>query len=307
MKIVIIGAGAVGAYFGARLEQIGQDVTFLVREKRAEQLNHQGLIIKSTEGNYAIKSPNVIVNPSELNDIDLVLLSVKGQHLPETLETLKQLTSQGTKVLPLLNGVEHLSILQQELGEDAVLGGLCFIISTLNKQGDVIHSSNFHDLRFGALHPSQQDICEEFASTTHNANMNATLSEDIILEMWNKYMFITAFSGITTATDLAIGEIRQNPSTFKIVENILNDMKRLANAYKIALTDDHVKKAIDNILALADEATSSMHQDRRKGMTLEVEHLHGGALRLAERAGLVLPYVESIYGMIKPFENKPIG
>ncbi|MBM7571066.1 2-dehydropantoate 2-reductase [Aquibacillus albus] len=304
MKIVVLGAGALGAYFGARWEQSGQDVVFLVRPKRAQQLRQSGILIHSVEGDYAIEAPNVIEDASEVDTADLVLLAVKGYHLQDTISQLKTLTAKGARVLPVLNGIEHLPILQEQLGEEAVLGGLSFIIATLDNQGDVVHASSFHDLRFGPLHPSQQALCQQIESVSRNAKMNAKQADDISLEMWNKYMFITAFSGITTATDSVIGEVRKRPSTFRIAEKILEDMTKLANANNIPLNKQHVEKAMDNLRKFDEDATSSMHQDRRKGLRLEVEHLHGGAIRLAEQSGLELPYVETIYGILKRFENK---
>ncbi|MDL4839284.1 ketopantoate reductase family protein [Aquibacillus rhizosphaerae] len=303
MKIVVLGAGALGAYFGARWQQSNQDVTFLVRPKRAEQLRQNGIIIHSIEGDYAIKQPQVVTDTSEIEACDLVLLAIKGYHLSGVLDDLENLVAKGAKVLPILNGIEHFSLLQSKLGNEAVLGGLSFIISTLNQEGDVVHSSPFHDLLVGALHPSQVELCEQIEFLSHNANMNVINSPNIQTHLWKKYMFITAFSGITTATNLAIGSIRDQPATFRIAENLVKDMRKLANANDIALNDKHVSKAIENMQKLGDEATSSMHQDRRRQQGLEVEHLHGGALRLAKEKNIDLPFVETIYGIIKPFEN----
>ncbi|WP_186580898.1 ketopantoate reductase family protein [Aquibacillus kalidii] len=304
MKIVVLGAGALGAYFGSRWEQIGQDVTFLVRERRAKQLKDNGLLIHSVKGEYAIKGPKVAEDTKDIDSADLVLLSVKGYHLEGTIKPLKELVAKGAKVLPILNGVEHISILQKELGEEAVLGGLSFIISTLDDKGDVVHTSPFHDLLLGALHPSQESLCKKIESISQNANMNVVNKETITAEMWKKYMFITAFSGITTATNLPIGEIRNQPATFEIAKQLVQDMRKLANAHSINIDEQEVENAITSMQKLNEEATSSMHQDRRKGLTLEVEHLQGGALRFAKQAGVSLPYVETIYGVIKPFENK---
>lgn len=298
MNIVILGAGALGAYFGARWEEVGQQVTYLVRSGRAKHLKEKGITLNSVQGDYQVKNPSVIENPHEVDSVDLVVLAVKGQHLHGVLDNLKVLVEKGAKVLPLLNGIEHISILQEALGEEAVLGGLSFIISTLDEKGDVVHTSAFHDIVFGALHPSQQPLCEELNILTEKANMNLVLSEDISLEMWKKYMFISAFSGITTATNLPIGPIRNNPDTFQVTKNILIDMKNLANAYEIAITDAHVEEAFEKLKTLNEEATSSMHQDRRKGLPLEVDHLHGGALRLANKANIKLPTVETIHGII---------
>jgi 2-dehydropantoate 2-reductase len=121
--------------------------------------------------------------------------------------------------------------------------------------------------------------------------------------MWIKYMFITAFSGVTTASNLPIGTIRRFPETNGLLEKVLGEMKELANAYDVGITAENIAQALENMAGLPDESTSSMHQDRRKGLTLEVEHLQGGALRLADKAGLKLPVIGTLYALIKPFEN----
>ncbi|MFD1020790.1 ketopantoate reductase family protein [Thalassobacillus hwangdonensis] len=303
MKIVVIGAGALGAYFGARWEEAGHDVTFYVRERRAAQLKEHGILLHSTQGDYEIKQPRVTTDITSIEKADLVLLAVKGYHLSGTLDQLKHLTNKGAKVLPILNGMEHISILQKELGESAIMGGLSYIIATLDDKGHVVHSSPFHDLVFGALHQSQQAIAEELALACSQANMDGRQSPSILEDLWSKYMFINAFSGITTATDLPIGAVREHPETFHLARMVLEEMKDLANKHGISLTDTHVDKAFGNLENFGYESTSSMHQDRRKGLTLEVEHLHGGALRLGDAVGLAMPYTESIYGMIKPFER----
>ncbi|WP_082235079.1 ketopantoate reductase family protein [Halobacillus massiliensis] len=302
MKIVILGAGALGAYYGARWQEAGHDVINLVREGRAGQLRENGLKVHSTMGDYEVSELNIAESPDEIEEADLVFLSVKGYHLHGTIQWLKSLVQKGAKVLPVLNGVEHLPILQKELGEEAIIGGLAYIIATLDQKGHVVHTSPFHDIVFGPLHSSQQQICEELNLACNQANMNGGQSPNILEDIWNKYMFITAFSGITTATNLPIGEIKSIPETFVIARKLLEEMKELANAHGIHLTEEHVHKAFENLKGLDHEMTSSMHQDRRKGLPLEVEHLHGGALRLAEDHNLALPYIQTIYAMIKPYE-----
>ncbi|GGF24896.1 2-dehydropantoate 2-reductase [Halobacillus andaensis] len=303
MKIVVLGAGALGAYYGARWQETGHEVINLVREGRADQLRTHGLTLHSKMGNYEVPNLTIAESPEEIQEADLVFLSVKGYHLRGTIPWLKELVQKGAKVLPVLNGVEHLPILQKELGEEAVIGGLAYIIATLDENGHVQHTSTFHDLVFGPLHPSQQQICEEIGIACNQANMDGKQSANILEEIWNKYMFITAFSGITTATNLPIGDVRQYPETFIISKKILQEMKTLANAHHIQLTDEQVENAFEKLNGFDHEMTSSMHQDRRKGLPLEVEHLHGGALRLAEEHELPLPYIQTIHAMIKPFES----
>ncbi|KHE69662.1 ketopantoate reductase family protein, partial [Halobacillus sp. BBL2006] len=280
MKIVVLGAGALGAYFGSRWEESGHEVINLVRDGRAEQIQKHGLQLHSEMGDYQVSEPEIATSPEEIEDPDLVFLAVKGYHLHGTMDWLKNLAQKGAKVFPVLNGMEHISILQKELGEESVIGGLSYIIATLDEKGHVVHTSQFHDLVFGPLHPSQQQICEELALACNQANLNGTLSPNILEEMWRKYMFISSFSGITTAVNQPIGEIRSFPQTFRIAERILDEMRQLANAHQVNLTEEDVANAFERLRGLDHEMTSSMHQDRRKGLPLEVEHLHGGALRL---------------------------
>lgn len=303
MNIVIIGAGALGSYFGGRLQQAGQHVQYLVRKNRAKQLKENGISITSPHGNYQFNDLHITENVSDIEKVDLVILAVKGQHLQGTLTDLKVLVEKGAKVLPLLNGLEHVSILQDELGDEAVLGGSAFIIATLDDKGHVIHSNDNHDLIYGPLHPSQKKICDEFEQAAGSAIMKTGRTENILIRMWIKYMFITAFSGVTTASNLPIGTIRRFPETNGLLEKVLVEMKELANAYDVGITVENIAQALENMAGLPDESTSSMHQDRRKGLTLEVEHLQGGALRLADKVGLRLPVIGTLYALIKPFEN----
>ena len=303
MNIVVIGAGALGAYFGGRLQQAGQKVEYIVRKNRAEQLKENGLRIESPHGDYEFTELHYTEKAEEIDKPDLVILAVKGFHLQATLKDLKTLVNKGAKVLPLLNGLEHISILQNELGEEAVIGGSAFIIATLNEKGHVIHSNRNHDLVYGPLHPSQEQICEELDRAVHPAIIGATRTNKILLRLWIKYLFITAFSGVTTAANLPIGPIRKYPETNRLLERALIEMKELANAHGIGLNEKNVTQALEDMAALPRESTSSMHQDRRKGQQLEVEHLQGGALRLAEQVNIKMPVIETLYGLIKPFER----
>ncbi|ASK61407.1 2-dehydropantoate 2-reductase [Virgibacillus phasianinus] len=303
MDIVIIGAGALGAYFGSRFHEGGANVTFLVREGRAKQLKTKGIKVASPKGDYRIDNPKYVTDVTEISHADLVLVCVKGYHVQGTINDLKSLTENGAYVLPILNGIEHVSMLQDQLGKDSVLGGLSFIIATLNEDGHVIHSSDFDNLIFGPLEPTQTTICKELDELLKKTNISGNNTDAILTELWKKYMFINAFSGITTATNLSIGPIRKEAETIRIVDMLLHEMQTLAKAYKVKITEEDVEEAKNKLRGLPDEATSSMHQDLRKGMTLEVDHLHGGAIRLAKAVGVEMPYTETIYGVIKPFEN----
>ncbi|RYG73035.1 2-dehydropantoate 2-reductase [Lentibacillus lipolyticus] len=301
MRIVVLGAGALGAYFGARWIETGVDVTFLVREKRASQIRQNGIRLNSTKGDYVVENPQVVTSTDEIGAVDLVLVGVKGYHLDGTLEELRALANKGAYVLPVLNGMEHIGLLQKELGKKTVIGGLAFIFAGLDDKGHVEHTGDAHQLLFGPLDTSQKAICDQLESISQNALIDSRQTDDISRELWKKYMFINALSGATTAANLPIGPIREHPETFHIVEMLLEEMKQLTNAYDVKLTDADVAAAKQNLHNLDPDATSSMHKDRRKGTTLEVDHLHGGAVRLAEAVHVAMPYTRAILGLIKPF------
>ena len=304
MKILIFGAGALGTYFGLRWADSGTNVSFYVREGRKNQIEREGLQVTSVKGDTKVSSPTLVTNPSEASSPDLVLLGVKGYHLEDTIPVLKELVAKGAKVLPILNGIEHITILQEELGKEAVLGGLSYIIATLDDRGHVHHTSDLHDLIFGPLHPSQKDICASLNEINERANFNSQLTPNIEEEMWKKYMFISAMSGVTTAGDLHTGNIRDVPETLKLVEHVMSEIKALASLYDVQINQTDIDRRMESFHSLPYEATSSMHQDKRKKNKLEVEHLQGGALRLAKQVQLNLPYTETLYRLIKPYETQ---
>ncbi|MGA9289221.1 MAG: ketopantoate reductase family protein [Anaerobacillus sp.] len=304
MKIVVFGAGALGTYFGARWLEAGAEVSFFVREGRKEQIEREGLQVNSVKGDTIIENPALLTNPDEVEAPDLVLLGVKGYHLEGTIPALKTFVLNGAKVLPILNGIEHISILKEELGEEAILGGLSYIIATLDDRGHVQHTSELHELIYGPLHPSQQELCTQLSRLNERANFNSGLSSTIEEEMWKKYMFISAMSGVTTAGDIHTGTIREVPETFQLVEKVMKEIGTLASKYDVHIEQEDIEKRMASFKSLPYEATSSMHQDKRKKNKLEVEHLQGGALRLAKTVNLHLPYTETLYSLIKPFETQ---
>lgn len=303
MKIVIIGAGAIGGYFGGRLAEAGLDVTFLVREKRASQLKNTGLVIKSSLGDLTISQPKIAVDVREIEECDLVIMGVKNYQLPGTFPQLRPLVELGAKILPLLNGVEHFEILATEFGKENVLGGLCRIVSTLDEEGVIIHSGQMQEIVYGALETSQENFCNQVKEELSKANFKVKLSSKIWPDIWVKYGFITAFSGITTAGRLSTDEINEIEPTKEIFTQALREMFNLAQASGVKIPDEFVGQNVNGIRHHAKGSTSSMCQDLRKGLPLEVESLQGSAIRIANQFGVDIPTIRTFYGLIKPFEN----
>lgn len=303
MNIVVVGAGAVGGYFGVRLARAGANVTFLVRESRRQQILENGLVLHSVQGDDRLDRVQLTTDASTIESPDLVILSVKNYHLNGVMPALQTLAAKGALILPLLNGIEHVELLQAALGKAAVLGGLCTLITTLDERGHIVHISQAHDLTFGALQPSQAEFCEKAQSVFSMANMGSRLSQDIYSDMWAKYVFITAFSGVTTASRLTIGYVMDVEATKRVYVQTIDELLAVAVHNGAKLPENLNEQLLQRAVQFPRESTSSMHQDFRKGLTLEVESLQGAAVRLAARAGLSVPTIETLYGLIKPYEN----
>lgn len=304
MNILVHGAGALGSYFGGRMLEAGLNVSFFVRERRADQLTKEGLKLISPEGDFEQKNITVYTSPEKVKNVDLILLSVKGYHLKEAIPQIKTIVRQtGAYVLPLLNGMEHVGLLQQEVGEEKVLGGFASIIATLNEQGHVIHSSGSSGIKFGALHNKQLEICNALEEVHTKVKSNIVREENVLKHMWKKYIFITAFSGMTSATQLPAGYIANNEATYITARKAIYEMSLIAQKEGIDLTVQEVEKMATSIKRFHKDATSSMHQDMRKGLPIEVEHLQGGALRFAAKHQVQVPVLETLYGILKPYEN----
>ena len=299
MRFIMYGAGAIGAYFGGRLVEAEQDVTFFVREKRAAQLAN-GLVIESPEGDVEA-SVNIATAVEHVPAADVVIVAVKGYHFLEALPQIVEIAERtGAYVLPLLNGIEHVTHLQQQLGVEKVLGGFASIIATLNEDGHVIHSSKSSNIQFGALAEGQQEIIAQLASLDEQLRTNFVANENILKGMWKKYMLITAFSGITSSTQQPASAL-QHAATLQVAQTIVREVAQLAALEGVVISAEEVEKEASRLAKFGHAQTSSMHQDLRKGLPLEVEHLHGGALRIAQKHGIAVPTIATVYGILQPY------
>lgn len=303
MNITVVGAGATGGYFGGRLAEAGVNVTFLVREKRAAQLKAKGLVIKSVIGDVTLTNPQIATRSEEIPACDLIILGLKNYHLAASLPQLKVLVDRGAKILPFLNGVEHFEILQKEFGKENVLGGVCKIISTLDSEGNIIHTGKLAQIIFGELDPSSEGFCQQLEQVMAKANFKTIYSKTAWNEAWAKYAFISVFSGVTTAGDLTTDQIDAHEASKNVYRHALEEMNSLAAVAGAGLAEDFVEQNMATLGKYQKGSTSSMHQDKRKGLTLEVENLQGYAIRLARSHNLQVPTLETLYGLIKPYEQ----
>ena len=197
MRILVVGAGAVGGYFGGRLLEAGRDVTFLVRPRRAAELAKHGLIVHSPVGDIHRASPPIVLEKNLAEPFDLVMLSCKAFDLEGAMVSFANAVGPATAILPLLNGMRHIDRLAERFGPERVLGGQCAISTTLDADGAVVHLNDWHALSFGELDGSRSPRIEAIAAALLNAGFDARLADNIRQEMWEKWVFIATAAGIT--------------------------------------------------------------------------------------------------------------
>ncbi|MFC7440095.1 ketopantoate reductase family protein [Laceyella putida] len=302
MRVLVIGAGAVGGYYGGRLAEKGEDVTFLVRKRRKEQLDRHGLVIKSVNGDARLKVQTLLAG-QDAPSFDLILLSVKAYHLEQTLRDLAPYVGEKTTILPLLNGIKHIKLLQERFGSDKILGGLCFIESTLNAQGEVEQYSQAHDLVFGELDGKVSDRVKAIAALFEHAKCHARPSEQISVEMWKKYIFISAMSGMTCLMNSSIGPIFESPCGKETYRGLLDEIISIARHYEPSISPDLSSLILASLESLSPNMKSSMLRDMEKGEPVETDHFHGALLQLAPKDAK-LPLLKAVYSALSIYQER---
>ncbi|WP_203247228.1 ketopantoate reductase family protein [Sporosarcina beigongshangi] len=300
MKILVVGAGAIGGYFGGRLLEKGQDVTFLVREGRKQALEKTGLQIESINGNAKLVPRLITINDSG-ETFDLILLSTKSYHLAQAIEDIRPFVNNETTILPLLNGIAHLDQLIEAFGEDAVIGGLCFIETTLDDQGKILQKSPSHQLIYGERSGERTPRIEKVRDVFNGANASFELSTQITQEMWHKYLFITTLSGITSLMESPIGPIMELDTGRHTVESFLEELAAIMRKMGAPIQETITTDLANKISSLPYNMKSSMQRDLEKSLPLEADHLQGYLLQHAN--GMAVPILETIYTKLRIYEK----
>lgn len=307
MNIVIYGTGGVGGYFGARLAQAGNNVTFIARGKHLEVIQKKGLHLKSVNGNYLVKPANATANILEVENIDLILISVKTWQLKEVAEIIKPVVTDKTMVISLLNGCENHEVLQNVLGENNVLGGLCKVISFVEDYGVINHVAFEPTIVFGEVNNEKTERVLLLESTLKSANISTKLADDIQKEIWTKYLYITTVSALGALTRLSHGEMLASPYIKNMMLQTSQEILAVATAKGVNLPDDIIEKQFEVIASLPFETTASLQRDIMNGKPSELEAQNGTIVRLGKVLGISTPLNDLIYYTLLPQETKARG
>ncbi|OAK02156.1 2-dehydropantoate 2-reductase [Bacillus wiedmannii] len=302
MRILVLGAGGVGGFFGGRLVEKGEDVTFLVRSKRKQQLEEKGLVIRSVNGDFSFQ-PKLITKEDRTSPFDVILFSTKAYHLNEAIQDLKPFVGENTVIIPLLNGIAHVSLLQKEFGEEKVIGGLCFIETTLNDQGEIVQTSAANRLLFGEMKFQDSERIQHIAKAFAGTKSSFVLSENITQDMWHKYLFITVMSGVTTLMRAPIGPIRESEGGRDFIQNLFEECVQIMRYIGAPIKEDIVQEHMKTIDKISYDMKSSMQRDMEKGSSIEGKHIQGYLLDVAEQFSMEAPLLGAVYQNLKVYEE----
>ncbi|MDF2038194.1 ketopantoate reductase family protein [Cytobacillus oceanisediminis] len=306
MRILVVGAGAIGGYFGGRLLEKGEDVTFLVRENRKEQLEKYGLLAESVHGDMKFPEPKTIQAGEKADAFDVILLSTKAYHLEGAIEDIHPYTADKTLILPLLNGIAHIDELTAAFGEENVLGGLCFIETTLGENGKVIQTSPVHDFVFGERSGEKTERILKLQEAFSGTKANFRLSENIEQEMWHKYLFISTLSGVTSLFRSPIGPIRDQTFGLSSVKEVLREASAIMRGLDAPLADGIEDAQVQKIKEMGYEMKSSLQRDMEKQQAIEADHFFGYLLKKAALLDLDAPVIGAIYANLKVYEKNSL-
>ncbi|HEX4262316.1 MAG TPA: ketopantoate reductase family protein, partial [Acetobacteraceae bacterium] len=237
MRLLVVGAGATGGYFGGRLAQAGRDVVFLVRGRRAEQLARDGLRIVSPHGDAAIH-PKVVTADRVEGPFDAVLLTVKAFALEAAVKDVAPAVGPATMIVPVLNGMRHLDVLTAQFGADAVLGGVCIVATTLDNDGSIVQLAPMQELAYGERDGTLSPRVERLHAAIAGAGFTARASSTIMQEMWEKWVFLASLGGITCLLRGTVGDIEAVPGGADLALRLLRECAEVARASGFAPRED---------------------------------------------------------------------
>jgi 2-dehydropantoate 2-reductase len=303
MRLLVVGAGSTGGYFGGRLAEAGRDVTFLVRPRRAVQLQASGLKIVSPHGDVTVR-PKLVTADAIAAPFDAVLLAVKAYSLDAAIEDFAAAIGPQTAIIPTLNGMRHIDVLAERFGEKAVAGGVCKVAATIDPEGRIVQLANFQELAYGERDGSVSSRMEELDAFMQSAGFVARLSRSIGPEMWEKWTNLATLGAITCSMRGNIGEVVAAPGGSAFNLGILDDVVRIVGAVGEAPSAaflDGIRKALTTP---GSPQSPSMYRDLREGSPIEADQIVGDLLARGGKAGIATPLLAAAYAHMCVYQQR---
>jgi 2-dehydropantoate 2-reductase len=306
MKILFLGAGGVGGYFGGRLAAAGADVTFLVRPRRAQQLAQNGLVIRSPLGDLTQKVTTVLaaeVKP----EYDVVMFTCKSYDLDDAIAAIAPAVGPHTAVVPFLNGLGHLERLDAAFGRERVVGGIALIAATLNAEGEIVHLNDLQALIIGERGAPASKRCEELAEILAKAPFSSRLSDQIELELWEKFVLLASLAGMTCLMRAGVGPINRTDDGEKLMLEMIEECRTIAAAEGFEPRASNLERTRGILTDRSRPFSASMMRDIEKGGPTEAEHIVGDMLARARRHGIASPLLRVANCHLQAYELLRLG
>jgi 2-dehydropantoate 2-reductase len=304
MRILVVGAGAIGGYFGGRMLQAGRDVTFLVRPRRAAELASAGLVIKSPNGDVTLTAPPTVQADKLDKAFDVVLLSCKAFDLEDAIASFAPAVGPKTAIIPLLNGMRHLDVLDQKFGHEHVLGGLCAIAVTLNEQREIVQLAPMQSLGFGERDGKLSDRVRAIAEVMSGGKFDAAASRQVIQDMWEKWVFLASLAASTCAMRASVGHILAAPAGKDFILGMLEECSAVATAEGYSPTGPFFERVRGMLTTEGSQLTASMFRDIKAGARVEADHVIGDLIARGDAAKVPVPKLRIAYTHLKAYESQ---
>lgn len=303
MRFLVVGAGALGGYFGGRLLQAEEDVTFLLRPRRAAQLAKTGLVIKSPHGGFILPSPPSVQADAIGGPFDVVIVGCKAYDLEETMDSFAPAVGPDTAILPVLNGMRHLDDLARRFGKERVLGGLCMISAVLDDEGAVLHLSDVHSLAYGELDGTRSARVKALEAAFEKPVFDANASDNILQDMWEKWVLIASAASMTCLMRTAVGDIVRAGGA-DLAVGMVDECAAIAERNGFTMRPAALERARAIVTAPESLMTASMFKDIERAAPIEADHIIGDLIARGDGDGKPLSLLRVAYVHLKAYEAR---
>jgi 2-dehydropantoate 2-reductase len=304
MRILVVGAGAVGGYFGGRLAQAGRDVTFLVRPKRAEQIQAEGLwIVSPMHGDFTART-KTITAAQIASPYDVIFLSVKSYSLAGAINDFAPAVGPQTVIIPVLNGMHHMDVLAQKFGEHAVLGGVCYVATEIDSQGRIIQLADFQSLNYGEQDGKKSSRIEAVHQAFNGAGFDAAISADILRGMWEKWVWLASLGAITCLIRANIGEVAAVSGGADLSLAALRECAAIAGACGYPMSEKWLAEKGLLLNAPGSTLTSSMYRDLTQHAAVEADTILSDLLERGRKHGVSAPLVQAAFVSLTIYQQR---
>jgi len=301
MRLAVMAAGAVGAYFGARMAAAGHDVAFIARGAHRDAIRKDGLRIESTLGDLHLKDAKVTDDPKQIGPVDLVLFAVKLWDTESAGEQMRPLVGANTRVVTLQNGVDSVERLAPIIGDTAAIGGATYVVTTIARPGVIRHTGTTAKIRCGRLDRRPDPVLAGYVEQVKAANVDITLADNMLLDLWKKFALLSGTSGITASTRQPLGVIRDDPDMGALFRKLMAETTAVGRAAGVPFAVDFADELDRSVAAFPPTMKASMANDLDNGNRLELDWLAGKVVALGRKYGVPTPAQEAVYAILKPY------